>query len=133
MGRLFDERIVANNADAVGIAGVVAATLYLNGQQGHAYILFDQVLDMLPEHEALSNFGSYYVLIHAVRGEKQQAIAALRKAIDAGKRRFWWELREPFFDAMRSDPEWMALIAELDADIAAQRQWFEEHKDDPLF
>jgi hypothetical protein len=45
----------------------------------------------------------------------------------------WWELRSMPYDLMREDPEWIDLINELEADIARQRQWFENHKDDPLF
>jgi hypothetical protein len=32
---------------------------------------------------------------------------------------------------MRDEPVRNALIAELEADIARQRAWCEEHKDDP--
>ena len=42
-------------------------------------------------------------------------------------------LRSPHYDSMRQEPEWIDLVNELEADIARQRQWYEEHKDDPLF
>jgi hypothetical protein len=34
---------------------------------------------------------------------------------------------------MLDDPEWLALIAEIDAELARQREWYEAHKDEPLF
>jgi hypothetical protein len=34
---------------------------------------------------------------------------------------------------MQDDSEWMELVAEIEAGVRQQRQWFEEHKDDPLF
>ncbi len=32
-----------------------------------------------------------------------------------------------------SDPEFIAMMNELEADIDEQRQWYEENKDKPLF
>jgi hypothetical protein len=34
---------------------------------------------------------------------------------------------------MRTHDEWNALVAEIEADIASQREWFAMHKNDPLF
>ena len=46
-------------------------------------------------------------------------------------------LRTPSYDGVRDDevygPEWNELIAELETDIADQRQWYYAHKDEPLF
>ena len=69
-----------------------------------------------------------------MRGEKHKAKSALREAIDVGWRyNWWWVLGSPYFDSIRQDPEWVSLVTELEADIARQRQWAEDHKDDPLF
>jgi TolB-like protein len=68
---------------------------------------------------------------HGIRGDFSRAIAALRQAIDSGWRFNWWLLRTPSYDSVRDDetygPEWNALIAELEADIAEQRQWYYEN------
>ncbi len=48
-------------------------------------------------------------------------------------RRSWCRLRFPVYDPMREEPEWISLINKLETDIARQRQWYEDHKDDPLF
>jgi hypothetical protein len=69
-----------------------------------------------------------------LRGDKQKAISALREAVDMGWREDWHLLLYlPFYEPMRAEPEWIELVNELEADIARQRQWFEEHKDEPLF
>jgi hypothetical protein len=34
---------------------------------------------------------------------------------------------------MLEEPEWVDLLSELEADIARQRQWYEEHQDEPVF
>ncbi len=79
-------------------------------------------------------YGAWDAAIHAIRGDNQQAISALREAMDLGWRKdWWWLLHHPMLDRVQNEPEWVELVSELEADIARQRQWYEEHKDDPLF
>jgi hypothetical protein len=91
-------------------------------------------------------YGILDVYIHAVRGDHNRAIAGLREAIDMGwrvsiKERAWswsgccswWQLREDWkLGSLRQDPEFVALMNELEADIRRQREWYEENKDKPL-
>ena len=67
---------------------------------------------------------------------------ALREAIDVGWRvswpyprdGSWYTLHQDWKLAiLHQDPEFIAMMNELEADIAQQRQWFDDHKDDPLF
>ena len=74
--------------------------------------------------------GAMEVVYHAARGENQKAIDAMRAAIDAGWRTSVWDLRLP---SLMLEPGYVELMTELEADIARQRQWFEEHKDDRPF
>ncbi|MCH7501957.1 MAG: winged helix-turn-helix domain-containing protein [Proteobacteria bacterium] len=113
----------------------VAYTLYVDGQLDRADYLFDHALETMQSMHRVRGIGydEMDVFIHAMRGEKRKAIAALREAIDMGWRRGWWVLRSPLYDSMREEPEWVGLVNELEADIARQRQWYENHKDDPLF
>ncbi len=64
---------------------------------------------------------------------QSKAISALREAINAGWSWGWWQLNFPYYDSMREEQEWVDLVNELEADIARQQQWYEDHKDDPLF
>jgi hypothetical protein len=57
----------------------------------------------------------------------------MREAISMGWREDWWRLHSRYYDSMQEEPEWADLVNELEADIARQRQWYEDHKDDPLF
>ncbi len=113
----------------------VAYTLYVDGQLDRANYLFDRALEIMQSMHRTRGQGydEMDVFIHAMRGEKRKAIAALREALDMGWRRGWWVLRSPLYDSMREEPEWIDLVNELEADIARQRQWYEDHKDDPLF
>jgi hypothetical protein len=47
---------------------------------------------------------------------------ALRQAIDEGWRRFWWYLlkRDPNLESLHDEPEYQAMVAEIEADMAAQ-------------
>ena len=80
-----------------------------------------------------SKYQIWEVFIYAVRGEKQKAISALGQAIIAGSPYGWWQLNFPLYDSMREEPAWIELLAEIETDVARQRQWYENHKDDPLF
>ena len=61
--------------------------------------------------------------IHALRGERAQALAALRAAERAGWRYRWRYYRD--FDAnlasIRNEPEFKATFADIERDMAAQR------------
>ena len=84
-------------------------------------------------------YGILDVYIHVMRGDRDQAIARLREAIDMGWRvgywdGVWWLLRKEWILAsLHQDPEFIALMDELEDDIRKQRQWYEENKDKPLF
>ncbi len=77
------------------------------------------------------------VTAHFVRRDATKAIAALHEAIDSGWRSDWWILRTPSFAIVGNDEfygsKWNSLLAELESDIAEQRQWYYAHKDEPLF
>ena len=85
-------------------------------------------------------YGILDVYIHATRGDRNRAIAGLREAIDVRWRVtgypnfvYWWQLRQDWkLGSLHQEPEFIALLNELEADILEQRQWYEENKDKPL-
>jgi len=67
------------------------------------------------------------VYIHALRGEKRKALASLREAVDQGWRtEWWWWLGRPDLDSLRDEPEFQAMVEEIRADMAAQREHVRE-------
>jgi tetratricopeptide (TPR) repeat protein len=132
---LYDDEHVLNKAHDGGMLMMVAYTLYADGQLDRANYLFDVMLEAMQSlHRTRGRaYGMMDVFIHVTRGEKQKAISALREAVDMGWRIQRLRLRSPYYDSMREEPEWVDLVNELEADIAGQRQWYENHKDDPLF
>jgi glucan phosphorylase len=62
------------------------------------------------------------VYIYALQGDKQKALSALRQAIDEGWRRDWWYhlKHDPSLESLHDEPEFQAMVAEIEADMAAQ-------------
>ncbi len=58
---------------------------------------------------------------YLLQGETDRALAALREAIDAGRRIQWWTLvREPIYEPLWDRPEFQVMVAEIETDMAAQ-------------
>ena len=79
---------------------------------------------MMLRDQGLGTPGSYYVeaQIYALQGNKQAALISLRKAIDIGWREHWYMLRNPNLESLRDTPEFKEMMAEVEADIARQRE-----------
>jgi tetratricopeptide (TPR) repeat protein len=105
---------------AIGLAFV----LYQTGEQERADLLLNRTLQQIETLPRLSVFGYGIaaVQIHALRGETQKALSALRQAIDEGWRAFWWYWLkyDPILESLHDEPEFQAIVAEIEADMAAQ-------------
>ena len=111
-----------------------AALLYENGRVDRANYLFDGMLEAMAGTRFRRGVGSLDVGIHYVRGDYEKADVALRDAIDEGVYGGWWYYdRSPVYDDMRADPELSALLEEMKAEIARQREWYEKNRNKPLF
>jgi Flp pilus assembly protein TadD len=129
-----DDGIVIDR-DTYVLAVLIGILLYVDGEFDRANHLFDSALATMRSMHRTRGYGyqTFDVFIHVVRGDSQKAIAALGDAIDDGWRENWWIFRNAPFESMRAEPKWNALVDELEADIASQRAWFDDNKDEPLF
>ncbi|MBW2543266.1 MAG: winged helix-turn-helix domain-containing protein, partial [Deltaproteobacteria bacterium] len=94
------------------------------GERERADLLLKRSLQYIHTVPRLGRMGHWIadVQIYALQGEKQKALAALRQAIDEGWRAMWWYYfqREPNLESLHDEPEFQAMVAEIEADMVAQ-------------
>lgn len=85
------------------------------------------LVDLVPVLESrpvmgFSGSGPWLAIAHLQAGDKERALVALRVAIDAGWRANWWYFfdHHPSLQALRDEPEFQAMRAEIAADMAEQ-------------
>jgi tetratricopeptide (TPR) repeat protein len=66
-------------------------------------------------------FGFHRARVLALRGDTARALAALQAAVDRGWRRAWWVRRDPAFERLRSEAPYVAMLQQIDAQVASQR------------
>ena len=61
-------------------------------------------------------------MVYSLQGDPKAALAALREAVDAGWRVYWWYYLEhdPNLESIRDRPEFQAILEEIRADMATQ-------------
>jgi tetratricopeptide (TPR) repeat protein len=103
-----------------------------NGAKDLALVLFktgeteraERILNRGLEYSNTQNrFPALYVAqIFALQGKKQKALSVLRQRIDEGRRNWWWYVfkHEPNLESLHDEPEYQAMVAEIEADMAAQ-------------
>jgi hypothetical protein len=81
-----------------------------------------QLIQSWPRGDGYRGYEIEDAQIHAQRGEKQKALSALRQAIDEGWRVGWWRWlkHKPDLEFLHDEPEYQAMVAEIEADMAAQ-------------
>jgi TolB-like protein/cytochrome c-type biogenesis protein CcmH/NrfG len=108
------------------VAVDLALVLQKVGEREAARALLDgsqQLMRTLPRL-GLNGSGVADVQIHALRGEKAMALTALREAEQAGWRGpFWRYYRDvdPNLASIREEPEFKAVFADIELDMARQR------------
>ncbi len=104
------------------------AAAYLHaGEKAKAEPLLSLIETELPHWpqigaSGLGGYGYADVELHALRGDKERALAALREGAAKGIRYMWWFhlLYNPNLESIRDTPEFAAIVAEIEADMAAQ-------------
>ncbi len=110
---------------SIKAAAGLSLLLRRNGDLDQATALIDTSLgwyrDTQVEGVYNEGLGIVYVGLLALDGDKQAALAALRDAVDSGWRWAWqWDLSDRNLDSIRDEPEFRAIVVELEHDMAAQ-------------
>ena len=119
------------------VAIELALVLQHTGEGERAKALLDHseaYLRTIPRM-GLSGYGIADVAIHALRGDTTTALAKLREAERAGWRVSWRYLRDfdPNLASIRNEPEFKAVFADIERDMARQRaELAKRPKDAPL-
>jgi hypothetical protein len=123
-----------NHAAAIDLTLVLRRT----GEGDRATALLDgsEIAIRQMPRLGFSGYGIADVAIHALRGEKAKALNALRAAEKAGWRGpFWRYYRDfdPNLASIRNEPEFKAIFADIERDMARQRaELAKRPKDAPL-
>ncbi len=106
-----------NMLAAVDAAGLLQRA----GREDEARIVLVTALEFIQDVPRLGLNG-YQVKdaeIHALLGNTDEALEALDEAIEQGWRRFWWLAKQnPNLESIRDEPEFQAMLAALEADMA---------------
>lgn len=121
---LMGDNPPVDSANAVPVIDL-ARVLQESGRTEEADRLLERVMPAIKAKPRLGIYG-YQIMdveILALQGRIDEALAALREAIDAGWRVNWWLTRhDPNLDSIRGHPDFQAMLAELEADMTEQRQ-----------
>ena len=121
----------------IGSAIDLVLILRMTGETERATQLLDRVQEAIVTMPRLgeSGYGIADVQIHALRGDKAKALTALREAERAGWRGDWRHYRDfdPNLASIRNEPEFKAVFADIERDMARQRaELAKRPKDAPL-
>jgi hypothetical protein len=94
------------------------------GEQQRADRLLEGSLQYIQQIPRLGGAGYRIadVQIYTLQGNKQKALSALQRAIDEGWRDSWWYFLkyDPILESLHDEPEFQAMVAEIEADMAEQ-------------
>ncbi len=112
--------------EAFSVTLDLAAAYLHGGEKAKAESLLSLVETELPHWPQIgvrvgAGYGYADVELHALRGDKEQALAALREGAAKGIRYLWrfHLLHNPNLESIRDTPEFAAIVAEIEADMAA--------------
>ena len=110
------------DASNVFVAVDLALVLQKRGDEAKVKVLLDGAMQSIGKLTQFAR-GITDVQIHALRGDKAKALAALRIAERAGWRWDWRYHREfdPTIASIRNEPEFKAVFADIERDMALQR------------
>lgn len=126
---LFDESATLTPYQAFS-AYPVLVSLNALGRQSEANVLAERMLSSLKPSVRMGiyGYGLTDVALLAQMGRREQALATLEKAIDAGWQGPYWQYSrdfDPALEPIRNDPRFRAAFARLESSVTVQRARYE--------
>jgi len=100
-------------------AQMMAAFLYAS--RGQRDMIDPKILNARPAEVIDGDLAYWTGGIHALLGEKEQALAWLRRAVEVGNHNYPWFQKDKNYDPLRGDPEYQRIMEQV------RRHW-EEYK-----
>ncbi|MBT8102748.1 MAG: tetratricopeptide repeat protein [Gammaproteobacteria bacterium] len=125
---LLDSDEPAINLQNYRAAIDLAYVLQQSGDFKRAETLLDRSLAFIEAGSTsrlgVGGYGIADVQIHALQGDGQRALAALRQAIDRGWRAFWWFYLKgnPNLHALHDDAEFQSMVQEVESSMLGQHE-----------
>jgi TolB-like protein/cytochrome c-type biogenesis protein CcmH/NrfG/predicted Ser/Thr protein kinase len=98
---------------------IMAAFLYAS--RGQRDKIDPKLLRSRPQDVIDGDYAYWTGGIHALLGEREQALAWLRRAVDLGNHNYPWFQKDKNYDSLRGDPEYQRIMGEV-------RQHWEQYK-----
>ena len=122
---LFENKLPALNARSARAIAYLALVLQRSGEERRAATLLNHSEEYFRTRPRMgfSGYGINDVSIHALRGDKSLALTKLREAEKVGWRYLWRYCRDydSSLASIRNEPEFKAVFADIERDIAQQR------------
>ena len=120
----------------VTIRTLYAYQLLKRGETARASALLEESLAAARKALDAGSDGSEWPLeiaaIHAVRGERDEAVRWVEAAYRAGDRFFRELRRDPFMASLRADPGFTRIVQQMETDVAAIRKRVDVNDNPPL-
>ena len=96
-----------------GDEAVVLMSAFLYAARGQRDKIDSNLLREKPEGVADGDRAYWIGSVYALRGDKTQALAWLRRAIDLGNHNYPWFVRDKNYDKLRGDRDYERMLAEI--------------------
>jgi len=129
-GKLDEAEPILKRAEELGrgngdnSAQVMAAFLYAS--KGERDKIDQKILKARPKEVIDGDLAYWIGGIHALLGDRAEALAWLRQAVEVGNHNYPWFQRDKNYDKLRADPEYQRILEEVRRHWEEYRQTFGE-------